>query len=156
HIDHVVENAFFVEQSGASLWLHPDDLGLLRALPEQAAWMGMEAPAPCRPSSLFSDNQEVAIGEGKVKVVHTPGHSPGSVSLIGDGWVISGDALFAGSIGRTDLPGGSYNTLITAIKTRLLCLPDETVVHPGHGPDTTIGAERRDNLYLQDYDARHA
>lgn len=156
HIDHVVENAYFVEQSGAPLWLHPDDLGLLRAMPEQAAWMGMEPPAPCRPSSLFSDNQEIAIGNGTIKVVHTPGHSPGSVSLIGDGWVISGDALFAGSIGRTDLPGGSYNTLIQAIKTRLLTLSDNTVVHPGHGQDTTIGAERRVNMYLQEYDAAKA
>lgn len=148
HIDHVVENAFYVAKSRAPLALHPDDLPLLKALPNQAAWMGMECPTQVDPTYMLKDSAEIFVGSGKLSVVCTPGHSAGSVSFIGEGFAIVGDALFAGSIGRTDLPGGSQEQLLEAIKTRLLVLPDDTVVYPGHGPETTIGNERRTNPFL--------
>jgi hydroxyacylglutathione hydrolase len=148
HIDHVIENAIYVQKSGAPLALHPDDLGLLRAMQMQADWMGMEPPAPCEPTHLLADREQISVGGSVVTVTCTPGHSPGSVSFVGEGFVISGDALFAGSIGRTDLPGGDSRTLLRSIQDRLLCMPDETVVYPGHGQTTTIGQERRGNPFL--------
>jgi glyoxylase-like metal-dependent hydrolase (beta-lactamase superfamily II) len=148
HIDHVVENVYFMEQSGASIAMHPDDLPLLRAMSEQAAWMGMESPRTCEPDRLLIDNDRIEIGSSSLAVVCTPGHSPGSVSFIGDGFAIVGDALFAGSVGRTDLPGGNTEQLLRAIRDQLLVLADETVVYPGHGETTTIGEERRTNPFL--------
>src|SRR5437868_2898689 len=147
HIDHVVENAYFVEKSGAPLALHPDDLDLLHALPHQATWLGMETPRIVEPTHLLEDGEVVPIGSATLTVARTPGHSAGSVSFIGDGFVIVGDALFSGSVGRTDLPGGSHEQLIEAIRTKLLVLPDETIVYAGHGPETTIGHERRTNPF---------
>jgi hydroxyacylglutathione hydrolase len=149
HIDHVVENTLFVERSGAPLALHPNDLPLLHALPQQATWMGIEPPAAIEPTHLLADGETIPFGQSVLKVALTPGHSPGSVSFVGDGFVLSGDALFAGSIGRTDLPGGNHAQLIEAIRARLLTLPDETLVYPGHGGATTIGDERRSNPFLQ-------
>jgi glyoxylase-like metal-dependent hydrolase (beta-lactamase superfamily II) len=149
HIDHVVENAFFAEQTGAPLALHDADLPLLHAMEAQARWMGVPAPAVIQPAYSFTDGEEIAIGGERIRVAHTPGHSPGSVSLIGDGFVLGGDVLFAGSIGRTDLPGGNLDTLIDTIRTRLYALPDDTRVYPGHGPATTIGHERRTNPFVK-------
>jgi hydroxyacylglutathione hydrolase len=148
HIDHVVEDAYFVEKSGAPLALHPDDLELLHALPNQAAWMGMETPKQIDPAHLMTDGEVISFGECDLKVVCTPGHSAGSVSFIGDTFAVVGDALFAGSIGRTDLPGGNQEQLLDAIRNRLLVLPDDTIVYAGHGPETTIGHERRTNPFL--------
>jgi len=149
HIDHVVENALFVERSGAPLALHPADLPLLHAMSEQAAWMGVPPPRPAEPTHALCHGESIRIGGEAVTVAHTPGHSPGSVSFVGDGFVLSGDALFAGSIGRTDLPGGDLTQLLRSIHGRLLTLPDATIVYPGHGHETTIGRERRSNLFLQ-------
>lgn len=148
HIDHVVENVYFVEQSGSPLAMHPDDLPLLQAMPTQAAWMGMEPPPVMEPTRLLADNDTVKVGGEKLAVVCTPGHSPGSVSFLGEGFAITGDALFVGSVGRTDLPGGNTERLLRAIRDRLLVLPDETIVYPGHGEKSTIGVERRTNPYL--------
>ena len=148
HIDHVVENAYFADLTGAPLALHDADLPLLNGMEAQARWMGIPAPAVIQPTYSFTDGEEIEIGSERIRVVHTPGHSPGSVSLIGDGFVIAGDVLFAGSIGRTDLPGGSLHTLLKAIRTRLFVLPDDTRVYPGHGAATTIGRERRSNPFV--------
>lgn len=148
HIDHVVENALFVAKSGAPLALHPDDLPLLRGLAGQAAWLGVETPRPAEPTRLLADGDRLPLGSSALTVAHVPGHSPGSVGFLGEGFVLVGDALFAGSIGRTDLPGGNLERLLHSIRTRLLTLPDETVVYPGHGPETTIGQERRSNPFL--------
>lgn len=148
HIDHVAENAFFIERSGAPLAIHPAELPLLRALPQQALWMGVEPPAYAEPDQLLTDGESIPLGESSLKTLLTPGHSPGGVSFLGDGFVIVGDALFAGSIGRTDLPGGDHAQLIGSIRARLLTLPDSVVVYPGHGPQTTIGAERLSNPLL--------
>lgn len=149
HIDHVVENAFFAEQTGAPLALHDADLPLLHAMEAQARWMGVPAPVVIQPAYSFTDGEEIAIGGERIRVAHTPGHSPGSVSLIGDGFVLGGDVLFAGSIGRTDLPGGNLDTLIDTIRIRLYALPDDTRVYAGHGPATTIGHERRTNPFVK-------
>lgn len=148
HIDHVVENARFMEEFGVGLALHPADVPFLTGLAEQAAWLGLPCPRESRPTKLLSDGDIIRIGAGTVRVVHTPGHSPGSVSLIGDGFAIVGDVLFADSVGRTDLPGGSMPDLLASINDKLLTLPDETLVYPGHGPSTTIGRERRQNPFL--------
>lgn len=148
HIDHVVENRYFVGMSGAPLALHPDDQPLLDNLAGQAKWMGIEPPLTATPTHALAHEEVISIGESTLKVVSTPGHSPGSVSFLGEGFAIAGDALFAGCIGRTDLPGGNYNQLIASIRTQLLSLPDETRVYPGHGEETSIGEERANNPYL--------
>ena len=98
----------------------------------------------------IEDGDIIKIGEGELKVIHIPGHSPGSVALYDskDGFLIAGDIIFQGSVGRTDLPGGSHEQLISGIKNKLLCLPDSTVVYPGHGPATTVGTEKKYNPFL--------
>jgi len=149
HIDHVVENAFFAEISGASIAMHDADLPLLQAMDAQARWMGIAAPPVVAPTHSLADEEEITVGAGTLRVIHTPGHSPGSVSLVGDGFVIAGDVLFAGSIGRTDLPGGNLPILMRSISDRLFALADDIIVCPGHGPSTTIGQERRANPYIR-------
>jgi hydroxyacylglutathione hydrolase len=149
HIDHVAENAFFVQRSGAPLAIHPAELPLLRSLPQQALWMGVIAPELVEPDHLLADEEIIPLGESRLKTLLTAGHSPGGVSFLGEGFVLAGDALFAGSIGRTDLPGGDHAQLIRSLRTRLLTLPDSVIVYPGHGPQTTIGAERLSNPFLQ-------
>jgi hydroxyacylglutathione hydrolase len=148
HIDHVVENAFFVRTGAAPLALHPLDLPLLSALEQQAAWLGMEVPDFVAPDISLTHCGEIAIGDSRLSVRHTPGHSPGHVCFIGDDFALVGDVLFQGSIGRTDLPGGSHDELLSSIRGELMPLPDETVVYPGHGSTTTIGHERRSNPFL--------
>jgi glyoxylase-like metal-dependent hydrolase (beta-lactamase superfamily II) len=148
HADHCGGNATLVERTGAPLLAHAQDLPLIETLPQQGAMFGVPfAPSP-KPDRLIDDGDTLDLGPHTFTVRHTPGHSPGHVVLIGDGMVFAGDVLFAGSIGRTDLPGGSHATLLESINRVLLALPDETVVHSGHGPATTIGAERRGNPYL--------
>lgn len=148
HLDHAVLNAWFVERSGAPLALHSDEVGMLEAMPQQAAWFGLDPPPMPAPGRLLTDGDTVELGGGRLAVVHTPGHSQGGVCFLGPGFAIVGDVLFAGSIGRTDLPGGDMEILIESIRTRLLTLPDDTVVYPGHGDSTTIGRERRTNPFL--------
>jgi len=148
HIDHVLGVARVAAETGVPVWLHPADRALYDAVPEQAAWFGLEAPALPPPDRTFAHGDTVHVGELAFQVRHTPGHSPGSVSLVGPGIVLGGDVLFAGSIGRTDLPGGDFDTLIGSIERELLSLPDATIVYTGHGPQTTVGHERRSNPFL--------
>ena len=148
HIDHVVGVPRVAEETGAPVWLHPADRPLYDAVPEQAAWFGLEAPALPPPDRTFAHGDVVHVGELAFQVRHTPGHSPGSVWLVGPGVVLGGDVLFAGSIGRTDLPGGDFDTLIASIERELLSLPEATIVYTGHGPETTVGHERRSNPFL--------
>lgn len=148
HIDHILGLAAVKRATGAPVWLHPDDLPLYASLPQQAAWMGVRAEAAPAPEHGLAHGMTLALGGHRFEVRHTPGHSPGSVVLVGDGLVIAGDALFAGSVGRVDLPGGDGPTLIRSIREQLLTLDDATVVHSGHGPATSIGAERRTNPFL--------
>lgn len=148
HIDHIVENALFAERYGTPLALHADDVPLLEATAEQAEWFGIPEPKRVSPGRLLADGDEVQIGTGVVRVIHTPGHSPGGVCFLGEGWVIVGDVLFQGSIGRADLPGGDLSLLLESIRTRLLTLPPSTIVYPGHGPTTAVGREARSNPFL--------
>jgi glyoxylase-like metal-dependent hydrolase (beta-lactamase superfamily II) len=136
------------EETGAPVHLHPDDLPLYQNLPQQGLWFGLRLSAPPAPEVALRHGQLLRVGGVELEVRHTPGHSPGHVCFVGAGVVLGGDALFEGSIGRTDLPGGDYDTLIGSIRRELLTLPDATVVHPGHGPATTIGRERRTNPFL--------
>lgn len=148
HLDHIVENAAFCSEYGVPLAVGALELDLIGSIPEQAEWFGIPAPPEVVPDQLLADGDVFTLGESALKVIHTPGHTVGSICLLGDGFVIVGDVLFAGSIGRTDLSGGDYDQLIQSIRERLLVMPDETVVYPGHGQATTIGRERRTNPFL--------
>lgn len=148
HLDHIAENARAAEATGAPVAMHPGDRPLLDALSEQASWFGVPTPRVVEPSMDLADGMALTVGAGSLRVVHTPGHSPGSVCLVGDGWAIVGDLVFAGGIGRADLPGGDYNTLLESIHAHILCLGDDVILYPGHGPATTVGRERRSNPYL--------
>jgi hydroxyacylglutathione hydrolase len=148
HCDHSGGNAEMMKLTGAPLVCHEADLPLLRALPQQGMLFGVPVAASPDPDRFVEEGDVIELGGASLKVLHTPGHAPGHVVLVGDGFVIAGDTLFAGSIGRTDLPGGNYQQLITAIREKLMTLPDETVVYSGHGPTTTIGEERRNNPFL--------
>jgi glyoxylase-like metal-dependent hydrolase (beta-lactamase superfamily II) len=110
--------------------------------------LGVSYPNPPPPDRLLEDGDSIEVGDFHFSVLHTPGHTPGGICLLGEGVMFSGDTLFNYGIGRTDLPGGNYSQLMDSIKTKLMTLPDKTVVYPGHGPETTIGAERRGNTFL--------
>ncbi len=148
HCDHCGGNADLVHRTGAPLLCHEADLPLLRNLVMLGQMFGVEFPPSPDPDRFLCDGDVISVGSLSLQVRHTPGHAPGHVVLVGDGFVIAGDVLFNGSIGRTDLPGGDYNQLLQSIKDKLLTLPDETVVYSGHGPSTTIGHERRTNPFL--------
>jgi glyoxylase-like metal-dependent hydrolase (beta-lactamase superfamily II) len=148
HFDHVCGNAFFQAKTGAPVLIHREDAAMMRQAAEQALAFGFQVPTPPPPDRLLAEGDEVAVGGHRLRVLHTPGHTPGGICLHGEGLVFVGDALFAGSIGRTDLPGGSTEVLLASIRRKLLSLPDETTVYPGHGPTTTIGEERVHNPFL--------
>lgn len=150
HIDHVMGVEAVKAATGAPIHLHPADRPVYDAVPRQAELFGLlVAPLP-EPDHEFTHGGTAILGSTRFEVRHTPGHSPGSVCFVIPGLVIGGDVLFQGSIGRTDLPGGNHPQLLESIRRELLSLPDETVVHSGHGPATTIGAERRGNPFLRD------
>jgi hydroxyacylglutathione hydrolase len=148
HYDHVCGMRAVQEALGGEYWLHPGDRPLLGRLSEQGALFGFPAARPPERVNDLADGQRLALGAETLEVIHTPGHTPGGVSFRGgdDLWV--GDTLFAGSVGRTDLPGGSFEELERSIRTRLFPLGDEVRVHPGHGPATTLGRERTSNPYV--------
>jgi glyoxylase-like metal-dependent hydrolase (beta-lactamase superfamily II) len=148
HIDHVLGIPEARRVTGAPVLLHPADEPLYANVPGQASWMGIEAPPLAATDGSLADGQQLTVGPHRFEVRHTPGHSPGSVSFIGAGRAIAGDVLFNGSIGRTDLPGGNFFTLMRSIHSHLLTLPDDTVLHSGHGDDSTIGVERRTNPFI--------
>ncbi|MCF6285629.1 MAG: MBL fold metallo-hydrolase [Candidatus Hydrogenedentes bacterium] len=148
HIDHSGGNAGMVAATGAPLVCHEDDLPLLHSLEQQGMMFGFPCEASPEPDQFIKEGDTVTVGDVRLNILHTPGHAPGHVVLVGDGFVIGGDVLFNGSIGRTDLPGGDHEQLLHAIKTKLWPLPDETVVYCGHGPTTTIGQERATNPFL--------
>jgi hydroxyacylglutathione hydrolase len=151
HFDHVGASGPLGEATGAQICLHRDDTFLYDNLAMQAKLFGVPVPQAAPVSRWYDHGEEVKAGGLALSVIHTPGHTPGSVCLrmAIEGVLFSGDTLFCGSIGRTDLWGGSYEQIMTSIKERLLILPDETVVYPGHGPETTIGDERRSNPFVQ-------
>ena len=149
HIDHVLGVPELAAATGAPVYLHPDDRELYDAVPDQASWFGLTADPLRPPDRALAAGERLAVGGLEFTVRHAPGHSPGHVVFAGHGAVFGGDVLFQGSIGRTDLPGGDFDTLIGSIERELLVLPDSTIVYTGHGPATTIGAERRTNPFLR-------
>ena len=148
HIDHIMGVGSVRAATGAPIYLHPLDRPIYDALPQYGGWVGMQLEKPPAPDRELKPGQVLKVGGFPYTVRFTPGHSPGSVSFVGEGMVFGGDALFNGSVGRTDLPGGDSGTLMASIQSQLLSLPDSTVVHSGHGPDTTIGIERLTNPFL--------
>lgn len=148
HVDHVMGVAPVRRRAHVPIHLHPADRALYDSLPRQGEWFGLQLEAPPPPDVELQHGQEVAVGRFGFEVRHTPGHSPGSVSFVGHGMVFGGDVLFAGSIGRTDLPGGDLQVLLASIQRHFLTLPDSTIVRSGHGPETTIGVERLTNPFL--------
>ncbi|MBO3800599.1 MAG: MBL fold metallo-hydrolase [Candidatus Brockarchaeota archaeon] len=146
HPDHTAGNEYFREKLGALVIIHEDDAPMLNA---GASLLGLKVK-PHRPDKTVTDGDLIEIGKTCLKVIHTPGHTRGSICLLGKGVVFTGDTLFAGSIGRTDLPGGSFEEIIGSIRNKLMTLPDETLVYPGHGPFSSIGKEKRTNPFLTD------
>jgi glyoxylase-like metal-dependent hydrolase (beta-lactamase superfamily II) len=154
HLDHAGGTAELVSllEAGLPVGLHPDEVELYRSLPMQATMFGLETDSPPEPDIWFEHGQKLAVGGLELEIRHTPGHSPGGVCFVVSGvdenLVVVGDVLFAGSIGRTDLWGGSFPMLEKSIREQLYTLPDETRVICGHGPDTTIGRERASNPFV--------
>lgn len=150
HFDHIAGLKKLKDETGAVFVIHPAEQGLLRMYTKpRAESFGFVFDTPPPPDRLVNDLDIVEVGDVKLKVLHTPGHSPGGISLEGHGVVFSGDTLFNYGIGRTDNPFASFDQLIESIRTKLLVLPDTTLVLPGHGPRTTIGQERRGNPFLK-------
>lgn len=157
HLDHVFGCDHFAHRYGGTAeyggWqLHPADEPLLANAVVQGEMFGVRVDAPPPPAHALAEGDEVRLGASTLRVLHVPGHSPGSVAFYAeaDGVLIAGDVLFQGSIGRTDLWQGSLETLLASIRDKVLVLPDDTTVYAGHGPATTVGAERRTNPFLRD------
>jgi hydroxyacylglutathione hydrolase len=150
HIDHVGGALKLKQLTGAPILLNENDLPLLKMMTAQAAWVGVPTPEVAAPDASLTDGMQVGLDRYPAHVLHTPGHTQGSVCLHFKplNMVIAGDTLFAGSIGRTDLPGGNPQQIIESIQSQLMTLSDETRVLPGHGPETTIGVERNTNPFL--------
>jgi glyoxylase-like metal-dependent hydrolase (beta-lactamase superfamily II) len=150
HIDHIAGAARLKALTGAPVLYNPRDLPLVKMMNVQAGWLGIETPEVHSPDDTLDDGRVIAISGLSGHILHTPGHTQGSVCLHlpDQNLLLAGDTLFAGSVGRTDLPGGDGPTLIRSIHNKLLPLPDATVVVPGHGPRTTIGQERESNPFL--------
>jgi glyoxylase-like metal-dependent hydrolase (beta-lactamase superfamily II) len=151
HIDHVGGAMKLRALTGAPILLNRNDYALLKMLDVQASWLGMATPGQVAIEASIADGEALRAGSLTANVLHTPGHTEGSVCLYfpAEKLLLSGDTLFARSIGRTDLPGGSYEKIMRSLRDRVLTLPDETVVVPGHGPRTTIGKEREENPFLK-------
>jgi len=150
HIDHVGGAMKLRAATGAPILLNENDYALLKMLDVQAAWIGVAAPGEVRIDQTVTTGDTVKAGAHQASVLHTPGHTEGSICLYfpAEKKLIAGDTLFAGSIGRTDLPGGSTQKIMQSLQGTVLALPDETLVVPGHGPLTTIGEERQRNPFL--------
>ncbi len=150
HIDHIASAQDLKRITGAPILYNQADLPLVAMMDVQASWLGLDVPTVLPPDYSPADRENVSVAGVEGEVLYTPGHSEGSICLYvpKEGMLIAGDTLFAGGVGRTDLPGGNSRKLITSIRERLLPLPDKTMVIPGHGPTTTIGVEREHNPFL--------
>ena len=155
HFDHVLGVDKLRSSFKIPFQIHRNDLPILESMQARVRqFMGFDVPPPPKVDSFLQDGDIVRFGGDTIRVVHTPGHSPGSISLQGNTYVLTGDALFNQSIGRTDLPGGDLEILLSSIRKRLFTLADETVVYPGHGPETSIGDERLANPFVGETAAR--
>jgi glyoxylase-like metal-dependent hydrolase (beta-lactamase superfamily II) len=152
HFDHIGRAAELKRSTGAPTWLHKLEIPVLESLDQQAAWIGVEPGEKVEIDHYYDQGDAVEFAGHELQVLFTPGHSPGSVSFYIPSLerLIAGDVLFRDSIGRTDLPGGDTQQLLDSIRDKVLTLPDDTAVFPGHGPSTTIGRERRQNPYIKD------
>ena len=149
HVDHVGANKDIKEKYDIPLMMHEADAPMLKSILQSGLGLMLGAKNSPPPDSLLEENDEVKIGNSTLKIFHTPGHSPGSLILLTDSFLISGDTLFCMGVGRTDLPGGSWTTLINSINEKIFIHPDDTIVLPGHGPSTTIGQEKSGNPFLR-------
>jgi hydroxyacylglutathione hydrolase len=149
HVDHIMAVRPVQERTGADFLLHPADIPIAQSMAKSAArFLGYEPPPPPDPSAPLGDGDVVEVDGLQLRVIHTPGHTPGSVSFYTEGLLFSGDTLFRGSIGRTDLPGGDYGQIMQSIIGRLLTLPEETIVLPGHMQQTQSGFEKQANPFV--------
>jgi glyoxylase-like metal-dependent hydrolase (beta-lactamase superfamily II) len=151
HVDHV-EGVEALRRAvpAVPIWLHPEARAMYRAVPHQAARFGLDVATQPEPTHEMRQGTRLVVGACALEVREAPGHAPGHVILVSEDrrFALVGDVIFQGSIGRTDLPGGDFRTLIESIRTQVLTLPDATLLYPGHGPPTTVGAERRGNPFL--------
>lgn len=150
HIDHVFGNTFIAKKYNLPLEIHKEDLQTLHSLPQVSSLYGLGAEESIEPAKFLEEGDKVTFGNSSLDVLFTPGHSPGSICFVSheDKFIIGGDVLFYGSIGRTDLPGGDHETLLDSIRTKLFPLDDDFVVFSGHGKETTIGYEKQNNPFL--------
>lgn len=148
HVDHVAGVPALHERTGAPVYMHPDDRELYHRAPDQAAEFGLRVPPLPEPGHELGDGGKLQLAGIEFEVRHTPGHSPGGVTLCTDGAAFVGDCVFSGSIGRTDLPGGDGETLLRSIREQILTLPADTALYPGHGPKTTVEKEKSSNPFL--------
>jgi hydroxyacylglutathione hydrolase len=150
HVDHISANRQLKRRTGADICIHRSDSEMLIDARKNFSDL-LAVPITSPPADRFLDEGDViSVGERELKILHTPGHSPGGISLVSDGLVFTGDTLFAGAIGRWDFPGASYNLLLASVRNKLLILGEEMIVYPGHGPISTIGAEKRGNPFFAD------
>jgi len=150
HFDHVLAVKDIKERKKVKFYLHREDLPILESMQERGRkYFNLDLPEPPKPDELVEDGFEFYIGNYRLKLIHTPGHSPGSVCYLGEGILFSGDTLFKGTIGRTDIEGGSYELIIKSLKEKILTLKEDTKVFPGHGPDTTLFLEKMMNPFLK-------
>lgn len=151
HSDHTSGNAEIIETAGAMLCIHEDDAPRLQKLLSKAVSRVMGGKGSPRPDCILTDNDVIRPGGKELRVIHTPGHTPGSICLYTEGHLFTGDTLFVEAVGRTDLPGGSHERLLASIRDKLYCLPDDTRVWPGHdygpAPSSTIGREKKNNPF---------
>ncbi len=148
HFDHTGANAYLKAISSAELLIHRADAPMILQQSRSAAMWGLQVEDSPPPDRFIDEGDLIIIGDITLRVLHTPGHTPGGISLFTDRVVFVGDTLFAGSIGRTDFPGGNYHQLISSVREKLFPLGDDVVVYPGHGPETTIGQEKRTNPFF--------
>jgi hydroxyacylglutathione hydrolase len=148
HVDHIGANRDIKDRFNIPLSIHSSDSAMLESVHQFEIGLLIGAKASPSADNLLKDGDKIEIGKSFLKVIHTPGHSPGSVSFLGDGFILSGDTLFSGGVGRTDLPGGSWDTLVSTIKNKILTMPEDTTVLPGHGPPTTVGQEKKANPFI--------
>jgi len=151
HIDHVGGAMKLKHATGAPILMHANDQMQLQLLDQMATWIGVPSPGPVTIDATLADQTPIQIGELKAQAIHTPGHTEGSTCIYfpSEKKLIAGDTLFAGSIGRTDLPGGDFQKIISSLHERVLTLPEDTIVIPGHGPATSIGEEKQSNPYMR-------
>ena len=150
HLDHVFGNKFIAESYGLTLQMHPKEEAVLQFAPASGLMYDMPFDNYQGEFIFLNEGDKIVLGDDELEIIHVPGHSPGSICFYckAQNFIIGGDVLFNGSIGRTDLPMGDHQTLITGIKQKLFALPDDVIVYSGHGPETTIGAEKRDNPFV--------